>query len=360
MTTADPNGLTNPSNGTSCITPFRRGAAASAVAAMLLVAPGCGVGSGERASTIDQPVPQALTTRLDLLSAATCPPRNGRLVNCQIPNRNLDFQVFDTAVRVRTRFTAEVTGNCSTQFPLEIDLASPTGESVRLRYLRDAGVLLRRGDGQAIARVTLSDPSPWTKVAALDASCAVTLAVSPNELDVDTREQAQAVIAGLEADLADKVRQRDRLGQLALFSEAYGFMRTVAESFHRQLTSDQMQELRGSALAANQSLEKLILDCSTDLTVDQRIDLLRLHSALGVLGTPEAWTRPDGSTKTIADFLGPESAKILSTVDNLSGRADGRLAGEIKADFDRASDAAARAESQLTLARVQLAALLGS
>jgi hypothetical protein len=307
-----------------------------------------------------EPTRRALVSSLDLLSAATCPPRNGRLVSCQIPTRELDFPGFDTAVPLRTTFTAEVTGNCTTQFPLEIDLATAGEPSVRLRYLRDSTAVLRHGDGQAISRVTLSDPSPWTKVAALDASCAVTLSMAPNELDVDTREAAQALIAGLEADLAEKTRQRERLRQLTLFSEAYGFMKVVAESFHTQLTNDQMQELRSSALASNATLEKLILECSGDVTVDQRLDLLRLHSALGVLGTPEAWNKPDGNRKSISDFLGPESAKILGTVDNLAGRVDGRLAAEIKADFEAASERAARAEAQLALARVQLAALLGS
>jgi hypothetical protein len=315
---------------------------------------------GPERGTQQEQSSQALASRLDLLSAVTCPPRNGRLVGCQIPPLDLDFPVFDTGVPLRTRFSVETIGNCASQFPLEIDLAAAGASSLRLRYLRDPVAVLRRSDGLAIPRVALTDPSPWTKVANLDASCAITLIVSPNEIDVDTREAAQAVMARLEGEVREKLRQRDRLGQLILFSEAYGFMKTVADSFHKQLSSDQMQELRSSALASNQSLERLILDCTVDLTVDQRVDLLRLHSALGVLGTPEAWNKPDGSRKSVADFLGPDSAKVLATVDELAARSGGRLASDIKTDFDKASDVAARAEAQLALAKIQLAALLGS
>ena len=113
------------------------------------------------------------------------------------------------------------------------------------------------------------------------------------------------------------------------------------------------------AVLERQMLERLILDCS-GLSDDERLNLLRLHLALGALGRPEEWRNADGTTKSLADFLGPRSAAILTTIDKLAGRADGTLATQYDAEFQKASDEAARADAKLQLAKAQLAALLGA
>jgi hypothetical protein len=62
----------------------------------------------------------------------------------------------------------------------------------------------------------------------------------------------------------------------------------------------------------------------------------------------------------LADFLGPEAAKIIDTVNKLAGQADGSVGATYEQEYKQAALDAAAADAKLKLAKVQLAALLGS
>jgi hypothetical protein len=143
-------------------------------------------------------------------------------------------------------------------------------------------------------------------------------------------------------------------------------MKKLADAFRIQLTSSAMQELRSSAIASDTALKAVILSCGiigpdgsvTALSDQDRSNLLDLYAGLGVLGRPQDWQNPDGTTKTLADFL-PGSASILETLEKLGGQADGTLKQKYEQEYKKAGEDAAHAQSQLDLAKAQLAHLLG-
>src|SRR5207244_12036532 len=67
---------------------------------------------------------QAYDTNEDLISPATCTLRTGRLFSCAIATRPLAGLAMPTAVPLRTTFTAVKSGNCATQYPLQVTLSA--------------------------------------------------------------------------------------------------------------------------------------------------------------------------------------------------------------------------------------------
>src|SRR5262249_6848343 len=66
-------------------------------------------------------ISQALDTNTDLISAATCADqRSGRIMSCTIRSRTLTALDVTTAIPLRTTFTVNKNGNCSTTHPLKV------------------------------------------------------------------------------------------------------------------------------------------------------------------------------------------------------------------------------------------------
>ncbi|HWE30179.1 MAG TPA: hypothetical protein VHB97_19365 [Polyangia bacterium] len=298
---------------------------------------------------------QALSAVDELISATNCAVRATHLVSCVIPSQTLSFTQFETAVPLRTTVASQRSGNCSTSYPLQVSLTPDHDPATSFAYIAGGQIQLKRQDHGPIAQLTVADSSPWTKSAAFDASCAISLAFTPNQPDVDSAADAKAIIAQLTSDVAAKQTARDNAKALDLYHKAFAFLNAVAQNFLGQLSNDQMQELRAAALDAQDSLTLLITSCS-NLTQDQRAVLLRLDLGLAALGSPQDWQNADGGTKSIGDFLSPADQQVLQQIAQLDS-ADGG-APDYDAQYLAAETAYETAVHKLQLAQQQLAAWL--
>lgn len=302
---------------------------------------------------------EALSSTLDLISPATCTQLGGKLQRCQVATTTFTLTPFETAVPLRTSVTSMRQGTCSTQYPLQVSLKADQEPAVNFSYIAGGQIKVKRGDHGIINQLGVSDSSPWTKFAAFDPSCRISLSVTPNEPDVDTKADAQAVIDALTKDVAAKQSARDRARELDLYSKAFAFMRSLADNFLGQLTNEQLQDLRAAALDAQPSLELLITSCNS-LSQDDRSNLLRLDLGLATLGHPEDWKNPDGSNKTLKDFLGPADQQVIATIDSLaqSSTADGGAPPDYDTLYKQAEADYQAALHKLDLAKQQLATFL--
>jgi hypothetical protein len=310
-------------------------------------------------TTVTQ-VAQALTSSVNLIGSGNCTLRSGLIVNCQIPTQVLTGQDLDTAVPLRTVLTTKKTGHCSTQYPLAVTLETPGEPAVTYSFLSQATATVRRRDGAQIPFVTLKDASPWTKAAAFDASCEITASIVSNEPDVDTKDQAQAIIDRLTKDLADKVRIRDRYADLTSYQGAFEFLRRYVAFFHEELTSDALQKLRDDGQAARPVIMKMVLAdaCSGAVNDDELKGIVSLYASLTALGSSSSWKSADGGTQTIADFLGADGDKAVTVARKLQEQHKPDGGAGYEAEYQQAAQDAEQAKARLTLGKAQLSGWL--
>ncbi len=87
------------------------------------------------------------------------------------------------------------------------------------------------------------------------------------------------------------------------------------------------------------------------LTDADRELLNQLFFNLGTLGGPGDYTNPDGSLKTVRDFLGPDAKGVI---DKLAARST----PEARAQYQAVAAQVEAARAKLALARTQLASWL--
>jgi hypothetical protein len=121
----------------------------------------------------------------------------------------------------------QIVGNCSTQRPVAVGIAIDGGDLVSLPFLSQSQLVLRRQDGGAVQQVAVSDASPWTATAVFADTCRVSITLAGNEVDVDTTQQAQAILAAID-ELASADRDVRNYETLLALRAAYGFTRSVA------------------------------------------------------------------------------------------------------------------------------------
>jgi hypothetical protein len=331
------------------------------VVGVVLAAAACG-GLEGRSEPESSSTASALSTEVALISAATCQTQEGMLLNCVVATRSLQGLALESAVPLRTKFKVTKTAGCNALAKLEISLTAEGADPLKLAYLTQSEGVLRRRDGQAVPVVVLADSSSrFTGGASFAPSCRITLSMTSNEVDIDSRQQAQAVWDALQADLAAKRANRDRLQALTKYARAYLFMRSVADSFRRELTTDAVQGLRTSADDTIMAIATLLGGCGdTVLSDDDRANVMRLFAGIRALGDASAHQSADGGTKTLADYLGAEDQAVLATVERLAALAqtgDGGL--QYDADYRAAQLEVSALEAKVTLAATQLAPWLG-
>jgi hypothetical protein len=305
--------------------------------------------------------PAALTTAavVDLLSPSTCVLSNGKLRQCAIAPRTVPLPVIDTAVPLRTVVRRVVSGTCSTPYPLAVSLRVDSEPEATLRFLSEPQLILRRADGDRATSLSLRDGTTWTAFTIVDGSCRVSLEVDANEVDIDTRQQAEAALARIDLDLVDaRERQRTYDALLAL-QAAYTFTRAVAASFHAELTNDTMQALRQAAIDAAPALEVAALGCGGEADGEPSAALIDLYVSMVALGDPASWRNPNGTTRTLADFYGAGAAAVLARIEELAAQANPDLETEYRNELTQAAADVARLEQQRSLAQTQLAPWLG-
>jgi hypothetical protein len=299
-----------------------------------------------------------VTTTVDLISPARCTLAQGRLRQCSIPPTTNVPPAFDSAVPLRTIVRRVSSGDCQTSFPLSVSLSSPElPPGTQFRYIQDPIQVVRAPRGDALTELTVADNSPWTPIASFDDSCRISAQVVLNELDVDTLEQAQGIIAQLELDLAHARRDRDSFQHLLLFLGAYEFLRAVADNLHLEVTNDNMQALRTAYLNALPALDSLAASraCAVELGGDF-YPLLDLGGSLFALGDPLVWQNPDGTTKTLADLYSEfRGDGIIPQIEALADAADPSLEDVYRDAFEETALVVVELETKLALAGAQLA-----
>ncbi len=288
---------------------------------------------------------------IDLISPATCRQQLGRFLGCTIPSHSVALPTIESAVPLRTRVRRIRSGDCTTQYSLELSVTARNQASVRFPYVRDSELVLRRPDGGAIDVVTIADASPYTKVLVVADSCRFSLQISPNEVDIDSKEQAAKFIEHLQGSVAEKTAECHRYQRLAINGSANAFLRAVAESFLTELTSDSMIRLRASAQESVASLAQLT--GATGISDDDRRNIMTLMVVLPQLGGPDL--RVDGTPKkTLSDFIGPTASDVLATAERLSKRSNPHEVTD-DAAYQCAAVDLERLTDRLTLAQAQLA-----
>ncbi len=303
----------------------------------------------------------AFNGKVDLISPTTCTKvagdedLPGRLVNCVIPERTVSGAVGETAVPVRTRVKAVVKGNCTTQYQLAVKLEAPGEAPVEMLYLRNAEAIVRTKGRTPIASLKVTDGSVFghRSLSVLD-TCRVSLDVIANEVDVSTKAEAQAVIAGIEKQLADKKTEAEYYGHLVQYHRAFLFLQAVATNFHGELTNELIQQLRRGAEGALSSLSMLSSECTDNMQDADRENIMLLLMSLPQLGSAQDWENPDGSIKTLADLLGPEAKDVYETVDRLAKEHDGSNGSKYDEAYRKATAEVVALEDKLELAKLQL------
>jgi hypothetical protein len=304
------------------------------------------------------PPVRAWDAQVELLSTTTCKLENRRLVECKIPKQTVSGSVTETAVPVRTRVRVTKKGDCTTQFPLEVTLAVSGEPATTLLYLKNAEATLRKRNGLPIPKVKITDSSPWTSQLNVPGSSRVNIQVIANEADVYSKKEAQALLSKLKQDLTKKQTEVEWYKHLAQYHRAFLFLESVTENFHDELTSDMVQDLREGAQGAISSLSMLSSECDDHMEDTDRQNIMLLLMSLPQLGSPKDWKNPDGSSKTLSEFMGSDAAKIYDTAIRLAQENDAATGSNYDAELKRVSTEAAALEYKLALAKSQLAAWL--
>jgi hypothetical protein len=299
---------------------------------------------------------------LDLISNANCQLLLGRLRKCAIAPRAFFPPSVEHAVPKRTVLTRVASGNCSTPYALEVTVSAPDlQEERRFQFLHEQRLVLRAAGGAPVSELAVRDTSPWTSTAAFDPSCFVGAQISMNEPDVETAEQAQAILDSIELARQNAVRERDSYQQLVLFHASYAFLQAVAANLHQEITNDMMQQLRAAHIAALGAFDDLAASPSCASALGSGVDkILNVADAMFILGDPSDWQNADGTTKTLADLyreLG--GAGVVAQIETLAAQANPSLKGQYEAAYEDAALVVAELEAKKALAAEELASWLG-
>lgn len=294
----------------------------------------------------------ASTTTVDVISPNRCTLGSGRLTRCAIPTQTLVGDIFDTAVPMRTVFNRVMTGNCSTQYPLEVTLTPKDEAGQKYVFISTPQHVVRGLTRQHLSSIELKDSSTWTQYAAFNETCRISLDIQWNQVDVDSTAQANAILQQLQDDANAKRAARDNLAYLVEYSAAFDFMQELSNLFFTALTTESMNDLRAQAKDAAPIIFKTTMGCDDALTDAERETLANFYFALGTLGDAGDYTNPDGTPKTLRDFLGAEAKPII---DKLAARSDAGAQAQYQADYQVAAQQYAAAEAKLNLGRTQLA-----
>lgn len=329
-------------------------------AALLAAVVGCSAEHDAALPTAVQLLGSQFT--LDVISTGNCQLLNGRLRKCTIAPRAFFAPEVEHAVPKRTVLRRVASGNCSTPYALEVTVSAPElQEERRLQFLHEPHVIVRAPGGEPISELGVRDSSPWTGIATFDQSCAIRVEISVNEPDVDTVEQAQAIVDSIELARQTAVRERDNNQQLLLFHASYVFLQSVAANLHAEITNDMMQQLRAAHLAALDAFDDLAASPSCASALGNGVDkILDVADAMFILGDPSDWQNADGTTKTLADLYSElGGAGVVAQIEALAAQANPALTEQYETAYQSAALRVAELEAKAALAAQELAPWLG-
>ena len=337
------------------------------VATAFVAATSCGLAACSDASRLSDERVASVEQRQQLeplLAPQFCKIQVPRLAQCALPPIvGLSGPTPETAVPLRTIIeTVSPFGldkaNCSTGVPMELTLAADNMDNALFRFIRDEAVILRRRDRGIIQRLDIRDSAPQlTDRANFQQGCGITLRFRWNEPDVNSREEAQEILDRLQADVDDKRRAYENAEDVTAYESLFSAYEGVLQSFYTDLTAGGLQEMRANADAIVNTAFRVEELCGSDISAEDRSNLMTLVFALGNIQGSTQFTLPDGGTKSLADVLAERAPTVRATVERLRAKMRSS-AGDGGANADtlrRAAEALTAAESRLSRARAQLA-----
>lgn len=232
-------------------------------------------------------------------------------------------------------------------------------------------VVLRRFGGKAITSLdiyhgacTVDGPSPprcglefrsheeGTSKLGEATNCDVKMKIVWNEVDVDSKSQAEYILGQFLKDVERQKQLSDAYGQIVSMSSAYEFMKTVADNFRSQVSNESMETLRQRIPETARLLEIAGQGCPAPLTARECDAIPEILLSLGALGAPGEHLRPDGSPKSLDDYFGPQ---VLPLIHRMAEQATPSVVDANKKRYQDAAFALAEAQSRLAQARVELA-----
>lgn len=333
--------------------------------------PGCGTacgGGNPNAVSCDIAgnCTSGLTAVVDLVSGSACSTvmshGQTRLGNCALPAMRIRPLQTQPAVPVRTTVSVIQTGDCNTEvaltcqgpyFKLMSGITVANQNEYVLHPLATSTVVFRADAGAELAELDLRDLSPSGMT--YDPSCSVRLQLGFAEVDVDTKEQAQAILGKIQHDLDGAHNLTERYRQLLLYYEAHDFLTKLAASFHQELTNDLMSDLRAAAFTAAPAFSQLLSGCPNAVSADDQQNLTQLLLSLPALGDPANWKNPDGTTKTMYDFLGPSAQAIEKSIATIEAQSNGTLKDQYTKEYNDAAAAEVALQNKLAEAQAALA-----
>lgn len=305
-------------------------------------------------------IPNLAWASIDIISTNTCKHMSVYLQNCVISEKQLTTPYFDTAVPLRTTITRTISGDCSTYFPLALKITEDTFVC-EYKFLQDASIILRRKDGNAIAKLLIEDryasclTADWcTKIVALPDTCQISIDVTFNIPDVDSKAEAQAIIDKIQKEITAKINERNSYGDLLLFSHAYFFFKSIADNFYGQLTNASMQDLRTLFKSNKDILKEIMTNVQGPYSQEQRILLFNLYLSLFTLGDAADWQNPDGTTKTIEQYLGADAINLMASIQEILTRLGNDPTAVYQAAYQKAAQEVEVLQAKLSLATLQL------
>jgi hypothetical protein len=119
------------------------------------------------------------TAAFDIVSPARCADKSAHLLDCAIPPTTIEGSSETTTGPLETILTVNRSGDCSSQFPLALNI-NAAGAPSTIFHLEDGTTTVKRDDGTAIDALSITDGSPWTADAAYDDSCRISIDVQMN------------------------------------------------------------------------------------------------------------------------------------------------------------------------------------
>ncbi|WP_394842395.1 hypothetical protein LZC95_35670 [Pendulispora brunnea] len=121
--------------------------------------------------------------RFDLLSTSRCRHEGPDLLDCVIPKVTIrDPHTSRRNTPAMTTLSTKMTGNCATQYPIELLVEGDGMRPTRFRVAQQT-MDLNRLDRTPVSELSLTDHLRWTKSIIVDQTCHLWLEVAMNRAD---------------------------------------------------------------------------------------------------------------------------------------------------------------------------------
>lgn len=285
----------------------------------------------------------ASTSFADLpLNVLHCPASESRsmVIGCQVTQGNLfahpAYETEEDSVEYHVKYDF----SCSPGFgPDTLDIRVVSGDVSKRFNFGEIGEITINGQRP----LDISDfDEVGTKGSLLNPNCKLEIqSVSVNPTD-DQLKKWNSKKTEMVDRLAHYRKSAAAFGDLIILYPGYFFVKELAEDFNEKQSGEKLQSLRKRAAEHKALLTKMMTRGMTlGLTVEEVSAVANLQITLATLGGTEDWVNPDGSAKSMGDWLSPED-KI--SLEILGSKANEATLEGYKSEYTMFTDLALREE----------------